>query len=132
MARIDARIDALALALASGKTITEAAAAADLSRRTATRQVADPDFRRRVAALRAEMVARALGKMADGMTDAVDTLRALLNAEGESVRLGAARSILELGNKLREAVELEERLAEVERLVAERGNREAASPTGTP
>jgi hypothetical protein len=121
MARIDARIDALALALASGQTITEAAASADLSRRTATRRVAEPDFRRRVAELRAGMVARALGKMADGMTAAADTLRALLDAEGESVRLGAARSILELGNKLRESVELEQRLADLEQRLAERG-----------
>jgi hypothetical protein len=121
MARIDARIDALALALASGKTITEAAAAAELSRRTATRRVAEPDFRRRVAEVRAEMVGRALGKMADSMTAAADTLRALLDAEGESVRLGAARSILELGNKLRESVELEQRLADLEQRLAERG-----------
>jgi hypothetical protein len=64
--------------------------------------------------MRAEMVGRALGKMADGMTEAADTLRALLTAEGESVRLGAARSILELGNKLRESVELEERLSALE------------------
>lgn len=42
-----------------------------------------------MAGLWAEMVGRALGKMADGMT-AADTLRALLTAEGESVRLGAA------------------------------------------
>jgi hypothetical protein len=121
MARIDARIDALALALASGQTVTEAAVSADLSRRTATRRVADPAFRRRVAELRAGMVARALGKMADGMTAAADTLRALLDAEGESVRLGAARSILELGNKLRESVELEQRLADLEQRLAERG-----------
>jgi hypothetical protein len=121
IARIDARIDALALALAAGKTITEAAVAADLSRRTATRRVIDPAFRRRVAELRAEMVARALGKMADGMAAAAETLRALLDAEGESVRLGAARSILELGNKLREAVELEERLATLEQRLAARG-----------
>jgi hypothetical protein len=120
MTRIDARIDALALALASGKTITEAAAIAGLSRRTATRRVADPTFRLRVAELRAEMVGRALGKMADGMAAAADTLRGLLDAEGESVRLGAARSILELGNKLRESVELEQRLADLEQRLAER------------
>jgi hypothetical protein len=61
------------------------------------------------------MVERALGKMTDGMTEAADTLRSLLHAEAESVRLGAARSILELSNKLREAVEVETRLAELER-----------------
>ena len=61
------------------------------------------------------MVERAVAKMADGMADAADKLRQLLNADSESVRLGAARSLLELGVKLRESVELEERLAELER-----------------
>jgi hypothetical protein len=60
------------------------------------------------------MVARALGKLADASTEAVDTLRSLLHAEAESVKLGAARAILELGNKLRDAVEVEERLARLE------------------
>jgi hypothetical protein len=57
--------------------------------------------------------------MADGMADAAAVLRKLLAAESESVRLGAARSILELGNKLREAVEWEERLAALEQHIEE-------------
>ena len=48
------------------------------------------------------------------MTDAADTLRALLSAQGESVRLGAARSILELPLRLREAEELEQRVRDLE------------------
>lgn len=110
---------ALALALASGQTVRDAAAAAGIGERTATRRLADPDFRRHVADLRADMVQRALGRMADGMADAAATLRMLLKAEGESVRLGAARSILELGNKLRESVELEQRLADLEQRLAD-------------
>jgi hypothetical protein len=39
---------------------------------------------------------------------------ALLTAQSESVRLGAARSILELGSKLRDNVEFGERLAALE------------------
>jgi len=105
---------ALLLALAAGKTIAEAALAAGVSERTVARRLADPDFRRRVGELRADMVGRALGRMSDSMVDAADTLRALLLAEGESARLGAARSILELGNKLKEWVELEQRLTALE------------------
>jgi hypothetical protein len=52
--------------------------------------------------------------MADGMAAAAKTLRKLLKADADTVKLGAARSILELGNKLREAVELEQRLAALE------------------
>lgn len=106
--------DALLLALASGQTVRDAARTAGVGERTATRRLADPAFARQVDALRAEMVRRALGKMADGMAEAADTLRQLLRAESESVRLGACRAALELSVKLREAVEFEQRLAAVE------------------
>ena len=48
----------------------EAARAAKIGERTATRRLTDPSFRRRLVELRADMVNRALGKLADGMSDA--------------------------------------------------------------
>ena len=57
--------------------------------------------------------------MADGVTEAADTLRGLLKADSDAVKLGAARSLLELGTKLREAVELEERLTDLERRITQ-------------
>jgi hypothetical protein len=107
--------DALALALAGGKSLRDAAVAAGIAERTATRRWAEPAFRRHVAELRTEMVTQALGRIADGMADAAATLRKLLKAKSESVRLSACRALLELGVKLRESVELEERFAELER-----------------
>jgi hypothetical protein len=106
--------DALLLALAAGNTIRDAARAAKIGERTATRRLADPAFRSRVVELRADMVSRALGKIADSMSDAAGTLPKLLKAKGEGVRLGACRAMLELGVKLRESVELEGRLAALE------------------
>lgn len=106
--------DALAVALAAGKTAQEAAAAAGLSERTASRRQADPAFRQKVTDLRAQMVGRALGTLADGMAAAARTLRDLLEWESGAVRLGAARSLLELGAKLRDSVELEERVRQLE------------------
>jgi hypothetical protein len=106
--------EALATAVASGRTLRDAAADAGVGERTATRRWADPAFRLRVSELRAGLVRNALGRMADGMTEAADVLRQLLKAQSESVRLGAARSLLELGCKLRENVELEERLQALE------------------
>ena len=85
-----------------------------------TRRWADPDFRQRVAALRSEMIGRAMGSMADAMSDAAAGLRGLLAAESESVRLGACRAILELGVRLREAVELETRIVALEQREAAR------------
>jgi hypothetical protein len=57
--------EALALALAGGQTLRAAAAAAKVAERTATRRMADPAFRQRVAELRGDMVQRSLGRMAD-------------------------------------------------------------------
>jgi hypothetical protein len=105
-------------ALASGHTLQEAAASAGVSPRTVSRRLADPAFKQRIHTLRGEMIGRALGRMADGMSDAAGTLRKLLKAKGESVRLGACRAMLELGVKLRECVEFEARLTALE----QRGN----------
>src|SRR5262249_26607320 len=107
---------ALALALASGQTVRDAALAAGIGERTATRRVADPDFRRRVAELRADMVQRTLDKMACARVQAVETLRELLTAPSSTVtvKLGAARALLEMGAKFWKSVELEQRIAALE------------------
>src|SRR5262249_50332884 len=120
-----------ALALASGATVRDAAAAAGIGERTATRRWADPVFRLRVSGLRAEMVARSLGRMADGMSEAADVLRALLDAgTPPAVRLGAARSLLEWGVRLRESVDLEARLLALEEEVNRNGDDEPSRPAG--
>jgi HEAT repeat protein len=106
--------DTLALALAAGDTAVEAATKVGMSERTVYRRLADPAFRRNVQALRGEMLGRALGRMANGMSEAADVLRSLLAAKSETVRLGAARSLMEIGAKLRESVELEARLQALE------------------
>jgi hypothetical protein len=110
--------EALAVALAAGQTQRAAADSAKVSERTAARRWADSDFRRRVAELQHEMIGRCLGRMADGMAEAADVLRSLLTAESESVRLGAARAMLELGVRVRDTVELERRVRELEDLAA--------------
>jgi hypothetical protein len=99
--------------LAAGQTLRNAAAAAGVGERTASRRWADPEFRRRLERLRADMLERALGKLADARAGAAETLRRLLNAHSESVRLAAARSILELGAMLGEMVELDRDVTEL-------------------
>jgi hypothetical protein len=105
---------ALMIALVAGKTVAEAAVTAGVAERTVYRRLADADFCRRMAELRREMLRTVLDRMVNGMTAAVDRLLALLHAENESVCLGAARSIFELANKLREYVDLEVRITALE------------------
>ncbi len=104
----------LVLELARGATIRDAAAATGFSEKTVSRRLETATFRRRVSQARGEMLATASGRMADGMAAAADTLRALLLAKSEAIRLGAARALLELGVKLRESVELEARISALE------------------
>ena len=111
--------ESLAVALATGQTLRAAAVTAGIAERTAARRWSDPSFRRRVGDLRGQLVNAAVGKLADGMGDAADMLRKLLAADSENVRLGAARSLIELGVKLRESVELEERITEIENRLGE-------------
>jgi hypothetical protein len=108
-------MEAVAVALAGGMTEAEAAAATGRGARTIRTWLATcPSFPRRIAQLRAGMTERALGKMAESMAEAADTLRQLLRSESDAVKLGAARSILELSLRIKEATELEERIRALE------------------
>ena len=113
--------DQLLLALACGATLESAARQAGVSLRTANRRAADPDFSRRLNALRWDMVQRALGMLTAAMGESAKTLVVLQKETVPySSRLGAARAVFEIGMKLREQNDLEQRLAAIEeRLDAE-------------
>ena len=106
--------DQALLFLASGKSVTKTAAKTGLSRRTLTRRLNDPAFRRRLSKFRAELFERGMGILAAAQAGAASALVRLLKSENESVRLGASRSVFELGAKIRENVEIEERLSALE------------------
>jgi hypothetical protein len=114
----------LVVELATGKTVSEAAAAVGVGERTVFRRLADTAFKLKVTEARNAFSERALAKLAAASTRAVDTLVSLLDAEADSVRLGAARSILDAGVKLR-MVDFEERLTRLEAQRAE-GSENAA------
>jgi len=107
--------DALVAALAAGLAVPDAAKQANMSERTARRRLDDPAFRRRVSEARGELYSAAMGRLAAAATKATDTLERLLESTRDAVALGAARSVLELGQRLRESVELEQRIAALER-----------------
>ena len=112
---------ALVTALAAGGTVEASAKAAGVSEATAYRRLREPIFRRRVTEARDEMVGRAVARLSATSTLAADCLRELLRAKAETVRLGAARAILELGSKLRESEELAERIAALEQRLGKEG-----------
>jgi hypothetical protein len=110
----------LLLALACGAAVQSAAQKAGLSERTAYRRLADTGFQRRLRELRADMVQRTSGMLTAAAGEAVKTLLTLQKeTTPAAVRLGAARAILEIGLKVRDATELEERLAALEQRMAQ-------------
>jgi hypothetical protein len=111
--------DALLMALACGATVEAAARQCGLSDRTVHRRLSDPGFRQRLQQVRSDLVQRTTGALTAASTEAVRTLLELQKGPTPAaVRLGAARSVLEIGLKLREAAAVEERMAEMEHELA--------------
>ena len=111
--------DAFLIFYAHGATIEIAAAKAGISKRTAQRRLQNPDFLRRLAEIRAETLRRIADLLTALNLEAVNSLLELQKATTPpAVRLGAARAIIELGVRLRENYNLEERLAVLEKAVA--------------
>jgi len=108
----------LIAALAAGKPVAEAAKLAGVSERTVYRRLADSLWRRRVAAARTELLARAVGILAEGTTAAAATLRLLLRSDSPSVQLAAARAILDQTTRGIELLDLAERVSVLEEQTA--------------
>ncbi len=101
--------------LARGVSQVDAARQTGISDRTVRRRLADPEFRRQVEKFRGTMVESAAGKLASLLDEAADTLQALMKPDVPAgIRLSAARAALEHCCRIRETVELERRVAELE------------------
>jgi transposase len=117
----------LAAALAGGATVRQAAKAAGVSEQTAHRRQDDPEFVKRVEELRADMTAAACGRLSKNMTKAADVLAELLDAKDLGLRYKAAAKLLELSLRVKDAVEMEQRVRELE---ADRSERERERRSG--
>lgn len=107
--------DLIAVALAAGKSVAEAATAGGVSDRTVYRRLTDPAFKARVAELRAGMVDAAAGRLSEAMAGAALVLRNLMvTGAEEAVRLRAAAKLIELGLRVRDQVEIEARVRALE------------------
>ena len=110
--------DALVLAIATGCTREQAAERVGVSEATVYRRLGEPDFRRRVTAARAVLLEEGIGRLVAATTEAADTLRSLLAAESESVRLAAAKAVFDQGYRGFEVLDLAAEVAELKRQLA--------------
>ena len=109
----------LLASLACGATREAAARQAGISMSTVRRRLRDPEFLRQLQEFRADLVQRTAGALTAAGTEAVRTVLELMKAPATgAVRLGAARATLELGMKVREAADLEQRLTALEERLA--------------
>ena len=107
--------DALLLSLACGATIENAARSVGVSERTVYRRLKSAAFRQQLQQRRGDLVQRAASLLTAAALEAIKTLVELQKPPAPAaVRLGAARSILEYGLKLREAADLYGRVGTLE------------------
>ena len=105
----------LTLALACGATPESAAQKTGLSPRTVYRRLADPAFRAEVERVKAQILERAVGMSGAATLASIKTLTALQeSAKSEAVRLGAARSLVDIHCKLRQIADQQSRIEAME------------------
>ena len=105
----------LAVAVAIGRTVRAAAESCGCSERQAYRISATPEFKHRVSEIRSEMTNAAVGLISTAASEAVTTIRELLDSTNEPpVRLNAAKAILANLAQLSELGELRQRLDRLE------------------
>ena len=107
--------DALLHALACGASAEAAANQCGVDRSTVNRRLRDPEFKRRLHEMRAEMVDRTAAMLSAAGCQSVSTLLELQRAvHPPAARLAAAKAVLEKGMKIREAIDYEKRISALE------------------
>jgi hypothetical protein len=107
---------ALLMALASGYSMCAAARASGLSERTVRRRMEDSTFQEQVTALRTDLLRRAVGRLSRAGYLAVKTLEHLAKyGKSETVRMGAARGLLEHMFRGNDAILIDQRLTALEK-----------------
>ena len=104
------RAELLIAALLTEPTYEKAARAAKISKATVLRRMRDPEFRSAYRAARRDLLEATLGRLQRASTEAVQTLQAALGCRVPSVRVTAARSILDYALRVGELMDLEERV----------------------
>ncbi len=124
--------DTFAISLASGNTIKVAAKAAGITERTAYRRAESPELQEEVNQLRDKMRSQAIGIAAVGMAEATVVLRMLMQKGKDSIKLGAARALLQVGDRMWNSEQLSLKLKELDRILNDGGKGEnSQSDQGT-
>jgi phage terminase small subunit len=112
-------------AMLTARTVREAAESVGVSERTGLKYLADPKVKAALSAALDGALGDATRATVGAMREAVATLEAIHGDEAQPAgsRVAAARAILEAGPRLREALDLAARVADLEQRIAEGGQR---------
>lgn len=108
-------------AMLTAVTIEEAAELAGIARVTAHRYLRDPAVKLALSDAFDEALSQTTRQVVAAMTEALQTLKEVHSDEEKPVgaRVTAARAILEAGPRLREAIDIAERVTALERRLQE-------------
>ena len=117
--KLSRKKDQAVMALITEPTMKAAADKIGITPRTLYKWLKMPEFRSAYMAAKREAVSVAITRLQQAATEAVETLRAIMNdpKKPASARVAAARSILEMAIKATEIEDLEIRIEELERLI---------------
>lgn len=107
-------------AILTERNYEDAIKAARISRHTFYNYLKQPHFKAELDRQLNDLTDGAFNQLKSAGGQAVETLRALLGSENESVRLRASQAIIEYVIKARELGEISARLDEIEKVIAER------------
>jgi hypothetical protein len=109
------KFESLALLLASGSSIKNAAVQLGIGSRTAYRIASSDKMKTRVASIRTEIASSTVGELTLGASEAASTLRELLGeSNAPAVRLNACKAILASLSAISELGELRARIDALE------------------
>jgi hypothetical protein len=107
---------ALISLLAAGNTVQETAKLVGVPERTIFRRLEDPDFIQKIDETRDAITTRSTAVLTAASTEAATVLSSLLKSENESIRLEAAKALLDTALRWRESCTLLERIVALEEL----------------
>ena len=114
----DGQIDALAVAVARGQSVSAAARSLGLQERNARRISTTVEFKNQVKDIRASVISQSVGALGVVAVKAISVLRHLLEYEDEDIKLKASKELLANMLAVREHADLS---ARIDALEAERG-----------
>lgn len=117
MSTHEEKFGALALRVALGHRVKDAATELAIPKATSYNWSRSPSFRVKVGELRSELLSQAVGKVSAAATQAVDTLATIMQDQDQKAadRIAAAKALLTSLQGLSQLGELRDRLDRIER-----------------